>query len=167
MTYEIVRSGRRTLSVEIRRDGSVLVRAPYGSSQKRIELFLREKESWINAHVEKQLSRPPLPEDEKTVSLLRDAAKRELIPLVWQKAGEFGFQVKSVRITAARSRFGSCSAENRICLSLYLMQYPEKARLYVVMHELCHTVEHNHSPRFYALLDRVLPGHREDRKLLR
>ena len=98
---------------------------------------------------------------------LRLRAKAELIPKTRELADRYGFSVKSVRITSARTRFGSCSADNGISLSLYLMLYPEEAREYVILHELCHTVEHNHSRRFYALLDRYMPDHRKSRNLLR
>ncbi len=153
--------------MEIRRDGSLLVRAPIGYPSSRIEKLLAEKKAWIERNTVRQLSRMTYPSDPASIEELRKMAKEELIPLAKEMAERFGFRMRSVRITSAKSRFGSCSAENGISLSLFLMLYPKEAREYVVLHELCHTVEHNHSPRFYALLVQVMPDHRERRKLLR
>ena len=69
--------------------------------------------------------------------------------------------------TAARTRFGSCSGKNRLSFSLYLMAYPETAIEYVVVHELAHIRHHDHSPSFYALIERYMPDWRERMKLLK
>ena len=167
MEYRIVRSHRRTLAIEVERDGTVLVRSPYGLPVRKIESFLEEKASWILKQQSRAKKRVELPTDPAEIEALRAAAKAELIPETNELAARYGFSVKSVRITSAKSRFGSCSAENAICLSLYLMLYPAAAREYVILHELCHTVHHDHSARFYALLDRLMPDHRERRRLLR
>ena len=167
MDYRVRYSGRRTVSIELEKDGSVLVRAPFGFSPKRIERFLSEKEEWIRKHREKQNCRTKYPDDPEAIQELRRRAKEELIPKTYRLARQNGFQIKSVRITSARTRFGSCSADNGICLSLFLMLFPEEAREYVILHELCHTAEHNHSRRFYALLDTRMPDYRQRRELLK
>ncbi len=63
-----------------------------------------------------------------------------------------------VTIRAARTKWGSCTGRNDISLSLYLMTLPEHLRDFVIIHELCHTVHHDHSPRFHALVDRLTGG---------
>ena len=65
---------------------------------------------------------------------------------------------RGVSIRASRTKWGSCSGCNHISLSLFLMTLPEHLRDYVIIHELCHTVHHNHSPRFHALVDRLVGG---------
>ena len=65
---------------------------------------------------------------------------------------------RSVTIRATRSKWGSCNGRNDLSLSLYLMTLPEHLRDFVILHELCHTVHHDHSPRFHALLDRLVGG---------
>jgi predicted metal-dependent hydrolase len=67
-------------------------------------------------------------------------------------------------IKTMRTRWGSCSTAGRIHLNLKLMQVPKRYIDYIIVHELCHLVEHNHSPRFYALLDRMMPDWRERRQ---
>jgi len=72
-----------------------------------------------------------------------------------------------ITITSAKTRFGSCSSKGNISYSYKLMLYPEAAREYVVVHELAHLVEMNHSKRFYSLVERYLPDYKERRKLLK
>ena len=74
---------------------------------------------------------------------------------------------KTVTITGAEKRFGSCSARNSICFSWRLMQYPDEAVDYVVVHELAHIQEKNHGRAFYALVGRYMPDWRERRALLK
>ena len=73
----------------------------------------------------------------------------------------------AVKITAARTRYGSCSARNSICFSCFLMDCPEEAIDLVVVHELVHIRYKNHGPQFYQLLADVLPDWKERKKLLR
>ena len=75
--------------------------------------------------------------------------------------------IPGVKITGAKTRFGSCNSRNSLCFSWRLMQYPDEAIDLVVVHELCHIAHHDHGPGFYALLGSILPDHRERMKLLR
>ena len=78
-----------------------------------------------------------------------------------------GLYPTQVRVTGAKTRFGSCSSQGHICFSWRLMQYPEEAIDYVVVHELAHLKHMNHSPAFHALVASVLPDHKQRRALLR
>lgn len=89
---------------------------------------------------------------------LRLQAKLVLPPRLTQLAARFGFAFKSVKIQSSKSRWGSCSATNDINLSLYLMKLPSELADYVMLHELCHTVHHNHSTHFWDLMDQVTDG---------
>ena len=77
-------------------------------------------------------------------------------------ADEHGFKYGSLRIKAMRSKWGSCTSRSDINLSLYLMILPDALIDFVMLHELCHTVHHNHSQEFHALLDRVLNGREKE-----
>jgi predicted metal-dependent hydrolase len=92
------------------------------------------------------------------VEALRREAKDMLPPLVARLATEHGFRYGEVRIKALKSKWGSCTARGDINLSLFLMLLPDQLAEYVVLHELCHTVHHNHSVQFHALLDSVTSG---------
>ena len=80
-----------------------------------------------------------------------------LLVAVW--AGRYGLSYRKVRITGARSRWGSCTAAGTISLSCYLMLVPSHLMDYVILHELAHTREMNHGPRFWELLDSMTGGH--------
>ncbi|MCA9886024.1 MAG: M48 family metallopeptidase [Anaerolineae bacterium] len=71
-----------------------------------------------------------------------------------------------IRIRELQTRWGSCTEAGTITLNPILMQVPKTYIDYVIVHELCHLLEHNHSPRFYKLLDRVLPDWRDRRQKL-
>ena len=89
---------------------------------------------------------------------LRREAKAYLPRRVNELAYMYGFNFKGLKIQSSKTRWGSCSGTNNINLSLYLMRVPEHLQDYVILHELCHTVHHNHSREFWALLDKVSNG---------
>ena len=169
MDYTLIRSSRRTMALEITRDGRLLVRAPQRAPQAVIDRFVASHADWIAAHLEKQRQRaqahPPLTEDE--IAALRQKARDILPGRVAHYAERMGVTPTGVKITGAKTRFGSCSAKNSLCFSLYLMAYPDAAVDYVVVHELAHIRHKNHSPAFYAEVARVMPDYRERRKLLK
>jgi predicted metal-dependent hydrolase len=86
---------------------------------------------------------------------LRHEARRVLPARLHTLAGQYGFSYSGVRIANTRSRWGSCSSNGNINLSLSLMLLPAHLVDYVLLHELCHTVEMNHSKRFWKLLNQV------------
>ena len=169
MNYTLLRSRRRTLAIEVTRDGHVLVRAPLRTTQKSIDEFLSRRADWINAALQRQRTRreayPPLTQAE--VEVLRQKAQ-ELLPMkVAHWARIMGVMPTGVKITSAQKRFGSCSGKNSLCFSLYLMRYPEAAIDAVVVHELAHIRHKNHSPAFYAEVERYLPDYRQRARLLK
>lgn len=168
-SYELIRSSRRTLSLEIARDGQILVRAPMRLPQKRIDAFLEEHLDWIAKHQEIQSRRRaahPEPAPGEREELIRRA--KEILP---QKVDYFsrimGLYPTGITITGAEKRFGSCSGKNRICFSWRLMAYPEAAVDYVVVHELAHIRHKNHGKDFYACVASVLPDWKVRRQLLK
>jgi len=167
--YNLIRSSRRSLSVEVTRGGTVTVRAPLRCSAQDIANFLSSHSAWIEKHLELQRQyreAHPEPDASQREELIR-RARAELPGLVAKYASMMGLTPSGVSITGAQKRFGSCSPANRLCFSWRLMQYPPEAIDYVVVHELAHIVHKNHGPQFYALVASVLPDHRERRRLLR
>ncbi len=167
--YELIRSRRRTVSLEVGREGRVVVRAPMGLPRAEIDAFVSSREDWICRALETQRRRaesaPPPPTAEETQAL-RERARAVLPGKVDVWSRRMGVTPAGVKITTARHRYGSCSGRNSLCFSCYLMACPEAAIDLVVVHELCHIREKNHGPRFYALLEQVLPDWRERKKLL-
>lgn len=111
-------------------------------------------------------SRPEVQDAVRQVALdtMRRTARRCLPPLVEERARQHGFRYAAVHVRKAHSRWGSCSSRKGISLSLFLVLLPLHLVDYVVCHELCHTVEMNHGPRFWQLLQRVVAS---DPRLLR
>ena len=167
--YTLIRARRRTMSLQLDRDGRAVVRAPYGVKKEFIDRFVAEHEDWLNRAREKQQNRRlahPEPTDEERKALIAQA--KEYLPMrvdYWSDI--MGLTPTGLKITSARTRFGSCSGKNSICFSWRLMQYPTEAIDYVVVHELAHIRHHDHSPAFYALIERYLPDWRERMKLLK
>lgn len=161
MDYRIVRSGRRTLAIEILSDATLLVRAPYAAPLCDIEKFVAEHTDWIESRKRRVEERvlPPLTDAEEARLRARAAAELPGRTAMW--AARMGVEYTGVRISAARHRLGSCSANGGITYSFRLMQFPDEVIEYVVVHELAHRKEMNHSARFYAIIAHHLPDYRK------
>ena len=150
---------RRT-AIAVKPSGEVRLSFPkYVPLRKALE-FLDSKAEWVAAARERMAQRcAARPEYSRAeVEDLRRRAKEVLPPRVEALARRFGFRYGRVTIRATRSKWGSCTADNNLSLSLWLMTLPEHLVDYVILHELCHTRHHDHSPRFHALLDSCLGG---------
>lgn len=169
MDYKVVRSRRRSVALEIQKDGSLLVRAPFWMGDREIEKFVLGHSEWIQKKLQEREERQKrLPRISPEMELpLRERAKKELPILVERYSKKMGVQPSRVTVTGAEKRFGSCSSKNAICFSWRLMAYPQPAIEYVVVHELAHILHHNHSKAFYRVVEQVLPDYKEREKLLR
>ena len=168
--YELIRSQRKTLALEITKDCRVLVRAPMRLSQAHIDAFVEKHSDWIAKHLEQQRRRSasaPSPLSPEEIEALKTKARVILPEKVRFWSQKMGVCPIGIKITTARKRYGSCSGKNSLCFSCFLMQYPDAAIDLVVVHELCDIKEKNHSPKFYALLEQYLPDHKERKKLLK
>ena len=161
----LVRSQRaRRITLTVRPTGLVRLTVPCGVSRARALAFAETKVAWIASARQRVAARqaavPPLPPEaeRERIEELRRAARVDLPPRVERIARMFGFSYGRITIRASRTKWGSCSFRNDLSLSLYLMALPERLRDYVIVHELCHTIHHDHSPRFHALVDRCLGG---------
>ena len=168
--YTLIRSARRTLGLEITPACEVVVRAPLRCSQRQIDRFVAEHRDWIEGKLALQQRRAawraamePTPEQERE---LRRQAADVLPQRVAYYAPQMGVSPTGIKITSARTRFGSCNGKNSLCFSWRLMQYPPEAVDYVVVHELAHIRHHNHSRDFWAVVESVLPDYRYRQSLL-
>lgn len=169
MDYTVQFSKRKTYSIIITDDLQVLINAPIGAPKQVIEKLIQKHSGWIIKNLEKKkkaldLKKPLTPE--RIRELKRQA--QEILPAKTAYYGRImGVAPTSVKITSAKKRFGSCSAKNGICYSYHLMEYPEKAIDYVVVHELAHIKHKNHSKAFYATVAKYLPDYKDRIKLLK
>ncbi len=168
VSYTLIRSKRRTLSLEVTRELTVVVRAPMRCAHERIDRFVVQHQAWIAQKLEQQRRRnathPEPTEEEKQAMIAR--AKKELPQRVEYYADIMGVKPTGITITGAQKRYGSCSAKNRLCFAWRLMAYPQQAIDSVVVHELAHIVHKNHGKEFYALVESVLPDYWQRKKQL-
>lgn len=155
----------KRISISIRPSGEVRLTYPPGvSSERRAISYLDDKVQWVVLARKRVEARcrvtPDLPDGErlKYIEDLRIKAKDDLPQRTERLAQHIGLKYREVSIRVAKTRWGSCSGENNISLNIFLMELPEHLRDYVIIHELCHTVHHNHSPKFHALVDTILDG---------
>lgn len=168
MEYKIVYSKRKSIAIQVTPDGEVLVKAPKNTPKKNIEETVKKYSDWIEKTQKKVLGKDigmkkASAEEEK---LLRKKAKELLPEKVNYYSDLFGVTPTRLTVTGARTRFGSCSGKNGISFSFYLMRFPEDAIDYVVVHELCHIIHHNHSKEFYKEIEKILPDYKRRKKLL-
>ena len=160
-----ISSTRRSsrISLSVRPSGEVRLSFPPYISQKRALEFLESKVQWVESAKARYASHPHCqPLSPAEIEQLRTKAKAYLPERVAQIAASIGLSYGKLTIRSARTKWGSCTAQNNISLSLYLMLLPRHLQDYVIVHELCHTVHHNHSAKFHALVDRILGGKEQE-----
>ena len=168
MNVTIIRSNRKTIALQVNPDLTVTVRAPKRMSDREIRLFVQEKESWIQKHVE-QLRRRNEQYDAQgleplTFAELHELADRalEYIPeRVAYFAGQMGVTYGRITIRNQKTRWGSCSSKGNLNFNCLLMLAPPEVIDYVVVHELCHRKEMNHSKAFWEEVARVMPDYKK------
>ena len=210
-TDQIIRSSRKTLALIVKRDGSLVVRAPFRASAKSIREFVKKNRQWIEKKQAAALAMlPPAPrqyvtgetflylgtmypleivKDQKKDLLLdhsfklaepargravlafegwyRAQARQILEERVKHYACRYDFQYRRIGITSARTRWGSCGATGSLNFSWRLIMAPLEAVDYVVVHELVHTIFHNHAKQFWHRVGNILPNYEEHRAWLR
>ena len=163
--YRLIRSDRKSIGIQITADG-VVVRAPRRVSAAQIEQFVQSKRSWIESH----LSKLPTAQPKFTQNEIEALAQKALT-VIPERVRHFAplVGVTYVRITIRnqRSRWGSCSGKGNLNFNCLLMLAPSFCLDYVVVHELCHRLEMNHSPAFWAQVERVLPDYQKSRQWLK
>ena len=171
---ELIRSKRKTICIEVTPDARVIVRAPKYASLSDINRLIGEKSDWIDKHLrkfeEKNRQRDQAPQPELTkqeIKLLTTRAKRIIPQRVRFYAKLMGVEYGRVTIRMQKSRWGSCSAKGNLNFNCLLMRTPDEIIDYVVVHELCHLKEMNHSPRFWAEVEKIFPDYIERRKWLK
>ena len=168
MEYRIIRSSRKTVAIEITPRGEILVRCPNRMATREIHQFVESKSHWIQAHLEKICSHSGTPSltPEEHKALIREA--KEYLPArvrFW--ATQMGATVERITIRSQKTRWGSCSASGNLSFNCLLMLAPEAVRDYVIVHELCHRKEMNHSPRFWTAVETVFPDYPVCKKWLK
>ena len=168
ISYQIIRSQRKTISLQITPAGEVIVRCPRRCPAREVEKFVESKQTWLQKHLTRIRETPVLPPftAEELGRLAKQAAKTipertaHFAPLV-------GVSYGRVSIRSQRTRWGSCSAKGNLNFNCLLVLCPPEVLDYVVVHELCHRRELNHSAAFWAEVARICPDHARHRKWLK
>lgn len=171
MEYKLVRSKRKTLALYVRQDGSLEVRAPLKTSKAYIEEFINQKQDWIRS------TRSELSQRQERKEIVKisaeDAAKykKQAKALLQQKCSFYGeimgLRPVAIRVNSAKTRWGSCNGRGEINFSFRLLFAPDELIDYVVVHELAHLKEMNHSAAFWAVVVNTMPDYQARRKRLR
>ena len=165
--YTLVRSTRRTISIVIKPNGEVEVRCPKRCSKREVEQFLVSKEDWLRKHLKAVAARPEpqILSAEERKALAKKAA--EVLPEKVQHFGaEMGVSYGRITIRGQRTWWGSCSAKGNLNFNCLLALFPIEVIDSVVVHELCHRKHMNHSPQFYAEIEKVFPKYKKWHKWL-
>ena len=174
MKIQVIRSHRKTMAIQVNPDLSITVRAPQYASQKDIEKILQEKEVWIYKHVkqmqQKKEQYEALSVEKLTKEDIKALANRALdvIPgRVEYFADRIGVTYGRITIRNQKTRWGSCSSKGNLNFNCLLMLAPSEIVDYVVVHELCHRKEMNHSKAFWREVEKILPDYRDAVKWLK
>lgn len=161
MNVRIIRSSRKTVGLEIRA-GELIVRAPLYMTQERIDAFLQKHRRWIETHLRQAQERaknPVEPLSREELQSLTERAKVVFPERVRHFAPLVGTDYGRITIRCQKTRWGSCSSKGNLNFNCLLLLAPPEVLDSVVVHELCHRKQLNHSPRFYAEVLRVLPDY--------
>ncbi len=168
ISYEILRSSRKTLSLQISPTGQVTVRCPKRCSRREIQKFVESKQLWLEKHLTQIQSHPQLPRlTEADLRELADRAKQDLPDRVRHFAPLVGVSYGRITIRAQHTRWGSCSGKGNLNFNCLLMLCPPEVRDYIAVHELCHRKQMNHSPQFWAEVEKLLPDYPRQKQWLK
>ena len=160
------------MALQVKESGEIVVRVPMYVREREIRRFVEEHLSWIEkqqrklayaAEQKKQIR--PLTEEE--LSRMVSLAREDLTGRAAYFAPRIGVRYGRISIRHQKTKWGSCSSKGNLNFNCLLMLAPEEVRDYVVVHELCHRKQMNHSEAFWAEVERALPSYRDARKWLK
>ena len=168
-TYELVRSRRRSMSLKVELDGTITVRAPFRTPPETADGFVESHRDWIEVRLragEQILAvRPSYTETERLEGKKR--AENVLKERCCYYAGLMGVSYGSITVREQKTRWGSCSAKGNLNFNWKLVLMPEEILDYVVVHELAHRLQMNHSTEFWDEVEKILPDYRKRRQWLK
>lgn len=168
--YTIKKSARaRRLRVAVYYDAGVVITTPLDFADDKIEKFLKERASWILEKIRYfteygKVGKPASHNDYRR-------NKRGAYYFVKKKVEEFGkildVSFQHINIKNMKTRWGSCTCNKNINFNYKVLSLPEKLAEYVIVHEMCHLKEFNHSRKFWSLVEKAIPDYKDRVKDLR
>ncbi len=165
MNIKITKSKRKTISITIKSSDEISVRAPKWMKKADIQTYIDNNMKWIEKHLEKAREAERKAENVRTLTELEllnlfEQAKLVIPKRVEMYAGQLGLNYGRITIRNQRTRWGSCSSKGNLNFNVALMRVPLEVMDYVIVHELCHLIEMNHSSRFWGEVAKVLPDYK-------
>lgn len=165
--YQIIRSDRKSMAIQLTPDGQVIVRCPRRRSQQEIQSFVDQHRNWIEKNLIKLTPEEKVKLTPRELETLREQARVLIDARLKFFAPKIGVSYNRVTIRAQRTRWGSCSTQGNLNFNCLLALVPAEVMDYVVVHELCHRKELNHSPRFWREVAKIIPDYKIRRKWLK
>lgn len=169
---EIIQSDRKSFSLEIKSQDKIICRAPDKASRSDIDGFIESHRAWLEKHLKKLseaetggVEREALSEND--IKLLKKRAKEYIPQRAEFFSNQMGIKYGNITIRLQKTRWGSCSSKGNINFNCLLMLTDIEIIDYVVVHELCHLKQMNHSEEFWKEVEKVLPDYKERKKRLK
>lgn len=166
--YTLIPSARKTIAIQITPDGRVLVRCPQRMPRQAAEAFVQEKSRWIEKHLQAISNRPR--QTPYTPAQIQEFAARTAALLEEKLPGlaaQIGVTYNRITVRRQRTRWGSCSSKGNLSFNCLLALVPDEVFTYVLVHELCHLKEMNHSAKFWQAVEQLLPDYKAAKSWLK
>ena len=168
MEYTLRRSARaRAMRLEVRADGSIVLTAPIFSGLSAIKEFFMQHSEWMRRHLEKMKGRDVVRLRRTDIPILKRRALALCRERAAHYAAQYGLKYQKLSIRAQKSRWGSCSRSGNLSFNYKIAALPRHIADYIIVHEICHLVQFNHSKTFWTLVAQSTPEHRKIRSELR
>ncbi|MFC1687090.1 M48 family metallopeptidase [Patescibacteria group bacterium] len=171
ISYTLRKSKRvRRMRLAVFVDGSVVVTTPYNLRENIAEKFIREKSRWLFTKLDyfRQFKLKPVARHSQGSYLKsRDDSYRFVIERVQHFNNEYTYPFKRVSIRNQKTRWGSCSKKGNLSFNYKITSLPPRLADYIIVHELCHLKEFNHSKKFWSLVGQTFPDYKEIKKTLK
>ena len=168
-TYELIRAKRRSMSLKVDLDGTITVRAPYRTPVQTADWFVEGHRDWIEVRLRAgariMAERPSYTDRERAEG--RKQAAEAIKARCRYYAPVMGVSYGTVTIREQKTRWGSCSMKGNLNFNWKLVLMPPEILDYVVVHELAHRIQMNHSAAFWAEVGKILPDYKERRQWLK
>ncbi len=168
-TYELIRAKRRSMSLKVDLDGTITVRAPYRTPVQTADWFVEGHRDWIEVRLRagaRIMAERPSYTDRERAEGRKQAAEVIKVRCRYY-APVMGVSYGTVTIREQKTRWGSCSTKGNLNFNWKLVLMPPEILDYVVVHELAHRIQMNHSAAFWAEVGKILPDYKERRQWLK
>lgn len=181
LNVTIIRSKRKSISLRVNDSNRIEVRVPIKISKEEIEQFVRSKTSWIKKQIEENEKKISFREQfdfQKYIYLFghalekqndfkyKDVAEEVLFKIAQSISKEINIKFKGYKIITSKRLWGSFSSQKELSLNYKCIILPENLTRYIIIHELCHSKEMNHSPKFWNLVKKFCPNYKILKKQL-